>query len=82
MAKSNVQSVSYLLSTNCPKTTKSVLTYTHIMQNIHKHQTQNIRRKSPFGIAPVNQIFKKLFLVFFWREWAEAIKKKEYYINA
>ena len=27
-------------------------------QNIHKHQTQKIRRISPFGISPVKKVHK------------------------
>ena len=34
------------------------MTQTHIKQNIHKHQTQNFGRISPFGIAPVKKTHK------------------------
>ena len=61
-AKNKLQSVSCLKTmhtshqtTNSPKTTKSVPTQMYIKQNIHKHQTQNFRRISPFGIAPVKK---------------------------
>ena len=37
------------------KITKSVLTQTQIKPKMHKHQTQNFRRISPFGIAPVKK---------------------------
>ena len=42
-------------TTSYPKTTKSVLSQIYIKQNIHKHQTKNFRRSSPFGIAPVKK---------------------------
>ena len=41
----------YILNNN----NKSVPTEICIEQNIHKHQTQNFRRISPFGIAPVKK---------------------------
>ena len=31
------------------------MTQIYIKQNIHKHQTQNFRRISPFGITPVKK---------------------------
>ena len=31
------------------------MTQIYIKQNIHKHRTQNFRRISPFGIAPVEK---------------------------
>ena len=34
------------------------MTQIHIKQNIHKHQTQNFRRVSPFGITPVEKAHK------------------------
>ena len=61
MAKNNIQSISYLLcmqiikTTNHPQTTKSGMTQTYIKQNIHKHQTQNFQRISPFRITPVEK---------------------------
>ena len=45
-------------TTNSLKTTKSVPTQIYIKQNIHKHQTHNFRRISPFGIAPVKKALK------------------------
>ncbi|WP_419583413.1 hypothetical protein, partial [Thiolapillus sp.] len=45
-------------TTNYPQTTKSVMTQIYIKQNIHKHQTQNFRRISPFGITPVEKAHK------------------------
>ena len=62
------------------------------MKNIHKHQTQNFRRISPFGITPVNKKHIRLghagiadhsidlsipdFFLKYKKEWTEAIKKK------
>ena len=59
-AKNNVQSVSYLLCMQVIKAQiiqkpQSVLTQIHIKQNIHKHQTQNFWRISPFSITPVKK---------------------------
>ena len=34
------------------------MTQIYIEQNIHKHQTQNFRRISPFGITPVEKAHK------------------------
>ena len=34
------------------------MTQIYIKQNIHKHQTQNFRRISPFGITPVKKAHK------------------------
>ena len=34
------------------------MTQIYIKQNIHKHQTQNFRRISPFGITPVEKAHK------------------------
>ena len=34
------------------------MTQISIKQNIHKHQTQNFRRISPFGITPVEEAHK------------------------
>ena len=34
------------------------MTQIYIKQNIHKHQTQNFRRTSPFGIIPVEKAHK------------------------
>ena len=34
------------------------MTQTDIKQNIHKHQTQNFRRISPFGITAVEKAHK------------------------
>ena len=42
-------------TTNYPQTTESVLTQTNIKQKIHKHQTQNFQRISPFDNAIVNE---------------------------
>ena len=39
------------------------MTQIYIKQNIHKHQTQNIRRISHFGIIPVKKKKKKNTLV-------------------
>ena len=61
LAENSVQSVFHSLCTQIikpqtpPKTTKSVLTQTHIKQKIQKHETQNFQRISPFGIAPVKK---------------------------
>ena len=49
MAKNNVQSVSYSYLQIC---------MFYVKQNIHKHQTQNFRRISPFGITPVEKAHK------------------------
>ena len=46
-------------TTNYPETTKPALTQTHLKQKIHKRQTQNFRRSSPFGIASVKKKKKK-----------------------
>ena len=48
------KSSNHLLSINH----KSVLIQTYIKQNIHKHQTQNFRRISPFGITPAKKAHK------------------------
>ena len=45
-------------TTNYPQNTKSILTQTHIKQKIHKYQTQNFLKISPFGIAPVKKAHK------------------------
>ena len=45
-------------TTNSLKTTESVLTQIYIKQDIHKHQTQNFWRISPFGIAPLKKTQK------------------------
>ena len=61
MAKSNDQSVSYLLCTQVikpqiiQKPKNQSCTQIYIKQSIHKHQTQNFRRISPFGITPVKK---------------------------
>ena len=34
------------------------MTQIYIKQNIHKHQKQNFRRISPFGITPVEKAHK------------------------
>ena len=34
---------------------KSVPTHIYTKQYVHKHQTQNFRRISPFGIAPLKK---------------------------
>ena len=34
------------------------MTQIYIKQNTHKHQTQNFRRISPFGITPVEKAHK------------------------
>ena len=34
------------------------MTQIYIKQNIHKHQTQNFQRISPFGITPVEKAHK------------------------
>ena len=58
MAKSNDQSVSYLLCTQVikqqiiQKPQNQSCTQIYIKQNIHKHRTQHFRRMSPFGITP------------------------------
>ena len=70
------------------------MTQIYIKQNIHKHQTQNFRRISPFGIIPVEKAhkartrwyrgpFRRLIDTrFLKREWTEAIKKiLKYYVN-
>ena len=60
-AKNNVQSVFYLLCTQVikpqiiQKPQNQSCTQIYIKQNTHKHQTQNFRRISPFGIAPVKK---------------------------
>ena len=74
------------------------MTQIYIRQNIHKHQTQKIRRISPFGITPVKKArkararwyrgpFRRFINTRFSkksikREWTEAIRNKKYYINA
>ena len=74
------------------------MTQIDIKQNIHKHQTQNFRRISPFGITPVEKAHKARtrwylgpfrrfintrFLKSIKKEWTKAIKKiLKYYINA
>ena len=62
MAKNNVQSGSYLLCTQGIKPQiihkPQVVTQIYIKQNIHKHQTQNFRRISPFGITPAEKAHK------------------------
>ena len=45
--------LTYNQTTNSLKTTKSVLTQFTLYNKTHKRQTQNFRRISPFGIAPV-----------------------------
>ena len=40
------------------KNTETVLTQTYTEQNVHKHQTQNFRRISPFGITPIEKAHK------------------------
>ena len=72
------------------------MTQIYIKQNIHKHGTQNFRRISPFGIAPVKKAhkartrwyrgpFRRFINTRFEKstkkEWTEAIKNKNY-INA
>ena len=64
----------------------------NIKQNIHKHRTQNFRRISPFGIAPVKKARKARTR--WYREQFRRIisikkgmdrsnkKRKEYHINA
>ena len=64
------------------------MTQIYIKQNIHKHQTQNFRRISPFGITPVEKTHKartrwyrtipsiyqyQIFLKSIKKEWTEAI---------
>ena len=64
------------------------MTQIYIKQNIHKHRTQNFRRISPFGIAPVkkahkarthwyhgpfHQFINTRFLRSIRKEWTEAI---------
>ena len=44
-------------TTSYPKTTKSVLTQIYI-KIIHKHQIENFRGTSPFGITPVKNAHK------------------------
>ena len=46
-------------TTNSPKYHKISLTQIYIKQNIHKHQTQNVQRISPFGTAPVKKAHKE-----------------------
>ena len=64
MAKNKVQSVSYLLCTQITKPQiiqkpqNQSCTQIYIKQNIHKHQTQNFRRISPFGITSVRKAYK------------------------
>ena len=63
------------------------MTQIYIKQNIHKHQTQNFRRISPFGIAPVKKHIRlghacimdhsvdlsiADFKKYFKKEWTEA----------
>ena len=64
-AENNVQSVSYLLSTQVVKPQimhkKNTNQCKHkFTEKIHKHQTQNFRRTSPFGIAPVKKAHIRL----------------------
>ena len=78
--------------TNSPQTTKSVKTQIYIRQSIHKRQTQNVQRISPFGIAPVKKAHKARtrwyrgpsrrfintrFLKSIKKEWTEAIKNSK-----
>ena len=63
MAKNNVQSGSYLLCTQVikPQTIQKpqISPDTNLIkQNIHKRQTQNFRKISPFGIIPVKKAHK------------------------
>ena len=74
------------------------MTQIYIKQNIYKHQTQNFRRISPFGITPVEKHIRlghagivdhyvnlsiPDFKKSIKKEWTEAIKKiLKYYINA
>ena len=68
------------------------MTQIYIKQNIHKHQTQNFRRISPFGITPVEKAhkartrwyrgpFRDLSIPDLKKsiktEWAEAIKNSK-----
>ncbi len=68
------------------------MTQIYIKQNIHKHQTQNFRRISPFGITPVEKAHKARtrwyrgplrrfintrFLKNIKKEWTEAIKNSK-----
>ena len=65
-------------------------TQIYIIQNIHKRQTQNFQRVSPFGIIPVKkahkarkrwyrgpfrQFINTRFFKSIKKEWTEAIKK-------
>ena len=68
------------------------MTQIYIKQNIHKHQTQNFRRISPFGITPVEKAHKartrwyrgplRLFINTRFKksikkEWTEAVKNSK-----
>ena len=68
------------------------MTQIYIKQNIHKHQTQNFRRISPFGIIPVEKAHKARtrwycgplrrfintrFKKSIKKEWTEAIKNSK-----
>ena len=68
------------------------MTQIYIKQNIHKHQTQNFRRISPFGIThvekahmartrwyrgPFRRFINTRFQKSIKKEWTEAIKKYE-----
>ena len=71
------------------------MTQIYIKQNIHKHRTQNFRRISPFGIAPVEKAHKartrwyrgpfrrfidtRFFKKYKKKEWTEAIKNSQIY---
>ena len=95
-AKNNVQSVSYLLCTQVikpqilQKPQNQCCTQIYIKENIHKYQTQNFWRVSPFSITPVEKAHKARtrwyrgpfrrfintrFLKSIKKEWTEAIKK-------
>ena len=66
------------------------MTEIYIKQNIHKHQAQNFRRISPFGITTVKKAHKASTRLYrgpfrrfintrfkkkkYKKEWAEAIK--------
>ena len=73
------------------------MTQIYIKQNIHKHQTQNFQRISPFGITPVEkahkarthwycgpfrQFMNTRFKKSIKKEWTEEIKILKYFINA
>ena len=61
------------------------MTQIYVKQNIHKHQTQNFRRISPFGITPVEKAHKARtrwyrgpFRRFINTRFLKSIKKKEW----